>query len=75
MEVESRPAGTHQAGEGVAHAVLQRASLQGGEEGGVVEARRRCRDQLLHPLTLAQVQTCTQIHPLHHRPPQRHSGK
>lgn len=49
---------TYQAGEGVVHAVLQRAPLQDGEEGGVVEAGRRRRDQLLHLLALPQVQTC-----------------
>lgn len=38
--------------------MLQGASLQGGEEGGVVEVGRRRRDQLLHPLTLRQVHTC-----------------
>lgn len=59
--MESRPAGTYQAGERVAHAVLKRASLQGGEEDAVVEARWRRRDQLLQSLTLAQVQTCKHI--------------
>lgn len=41
--------------------MLQGVSLQGGEEGGVVEVGRRRRDQLLHPLTLRQVHTCTHI--------------
>lgn len=60
--MEAEPGGgTYQAGEGVAHAVLQRAALQRGEEGGVVEVARRRRDQLLHPLTLRQVQTCRHI--------------
>lgn len=50
---------TYQAGEGVGHAVLQSAALQNGEQGGVVEATRRRRDQLLHPLTLRRIQTWT----------------
>lgn len=54
-----RKSATHQAGEGVVHAVLQGALLQDGEQGGVVEAARRCGDQLLHALTLGRAQTCT----------------
>lgn len=40
----------HQAREGVVHAVLQRAPLQDGEEGGMVTTARGHSHQVLHTL-------------------------